>query len=522
MSRALLLAWLALAAPRQALAQGTAFTYQGRLYVGGFPAHGTYDFRFSLWKQASGAGQLGIDLIRPALAVTRGLFTATLDFGTNFPGEGRWLEIAVRTNGAASYGTLAPRQPITSSPYAITARQLTGPLTLAQLPSGSTFASTTPADPQAVAAGLRLISRTPAPAWADGSADGAPSARTDHSSVWTGQEMIVWGGLLGTAFGGPQYSGTGAAYEPEADAWAALTALAAPSARRSHTAEWTGSEMIVWGGFSGTDYLATGGRFDRGNQTWRTVVPSPLAARDSHVAVWTGDRMLIWGGRNDTSTLADGATYDPASAAWTMLIATGAPEARAAATAIWTGDRLIIWGGEGDTSYLGTGAQLGFAGGVPAASWQGISATGAPTGRSGHTAVWTGSRMLVWGGSDLGGKLGDGAAYDPVANAWTPISGAGAPTARDQHDALWTGSEMVIYGGRSAGGATASGAAYDPATDHWRALSNPGAPQARSGSTATWTGTEALFFGGRNNAGGTLSALQRLDPQPAWYLFRKP
>jgi hypothetical protein len=130
--------------------------------------------------------------------------------------------------------------------------------------------------------------------------------------------------------------------------------------------------------------------------------------------------------------------------------------------------------------------------------------------------------MLVWGGVSLGGQVGDGAAYDPLKNTWTPLTATGAPTARDQHNAVWTGSEMVVYGGEIASAATATGAAYDLAADHWRTLSNPGAPLARTEATSAWTGSEVLFFGGRDETGAPLAALQRLNPQPAWYFFRKP
>jgi len=102
-----------------AFAQGTAFTYQGRLNSGASPANGSYDLTFALFSVNSGAGQVGNTITNPAVAVSNGLFTVLLDFGNQFPGANRWLEIGVRTNGAAAYTTLTPRQPITPAPYAI-------------------------------------------------------------------------------------------------------------------------------------------------------------------------------------------------------------------------------------------------------------------------------------------------------------------------------------------------------------------------------------------------------------------
>jgi trimeric autotransporter adhesin len=108
-----------------ARAQGTAFTYQGRLNSGANPANGNYDLTFSVFGVASGVGQVG-STVTNFTAVSNGLFTVTLDFGNQFPGVGRWLEIGVRTNGGGSFFTLSPRQALTPAPYAITAGNLTG------------------------------------------------------------------------------------------------------------------------------------------------------------------------------------------------------------------------------------------------------------------------------------------------------------------------------------------------------------------------------------------------------------
>ena len=100
-------------------AQTTAFTYQGRLEDGGYPASGIYDLRFALFAAPTAGVQQGVTLTQTATAVSNGLFTSTLDFGNQFPGADRWLEIAVRTNGGGAFSTLAPRQALTPTPYAI-------------------------------------------------------------------------------------------------------------------------------------------------------------------------------------------------------------------------------------------------------------------------------------------------------------------------------------------------------------------------------------------------------------------
>ncbi len=122
---------LTLTLSRVALAQTTAFTYQGKLTDAGNPANGNYDLQFKLFDTLSGGAQQGATLVRNPVAANAGVFTVTLDFGTNvFSGAGRFLEIGVRPAGSGSvYTMLAPRQTITSSPYAIqtlNAQQLGG------------------------------------------------------------------------------------------------------------------------------------------------------------------------------------------------------------------------------------------------------------------------------------------------------------------------------------------------------------------------------------------------------------
>jgi hypothetical protein len=106
--------------PATALAQGTAFTYQGKLTVGTNAANGLYDLQFVLNDALSGGNQIAGPLTNSATGVTNGLFTVTLDFGSGvFTGPARWLEVDVRTNGNGAFTTLLPRQAVTPSPYAV-------------------------------------------------------------------------------------------------------------------------------------------------------------------------------------------------------------------------------------------------------------------------------------------------------------------------------------------------------------------------------------------------------------------
>src|SRR5438270_768748 len=130
--------------------------------------------------------------------------------------------------------------------------------------------------------------------WTATSTTNAPNARSSHTTVWTGSEMIVWGGF----FGGIALN-TGGKYNPGADTWTATSTTNAPSARGYPGAVWTSSEMIIWGGWDDFNFLNTGGRYEPGTNSWTatstTNVPS---GRFQHTAVWTGSEMIVWGGWN--------------------------------------------------------------------------------------------------------------------------------------------------------------------------------------------------------------------------------
>jgi hypothetical protein len=103
------------------IAQGSAFTYQGRLNDGATPANGTYVFRFTAVDGPINGNSVGTPVVTPAVDVSNGLFTVTLDFGPGiFNGANRWLNIEVHTNQQnLNFTALTPPQPILPTPYAI-------------------------------------------------------------------------------------------------------------------------------------------------------------------------------------------------------------------------------------------------------------------------------------------------------------------------------------------------------------------------------------------------------------------
>ncbi|MBK7198365.1 MAG: hypothetical protein IPH80_38420 [Myxococcales bacterium] len=110
---------------------------------------------------------------------------------------------------------------------------------------------------------------------------------------------------------------------------------------------------------------------------------------------------------------------------------------------------------------LGRGAELGNEGRYnPATGQWTLIPAGGPSVRSGHTAVWTGTEMIVWGGYGAGGNHDDGGRYDPATGQWTLIS-SGVASARVNHAAVWTGTETIVWGGHD-GADRNDGARFDP------------------------------------------------------------
>src|SRR4029077_11777612 len=134
-------------------------------------------------------------------------------------------------------------------------------------------------------------------------------------------------------------------------------------------------------------------------------------------------------------------------------------------------------------------------------TWTATSTTGAPAARDFHTAVCTGSEMIVWGGYNGISYFNTGGRYNPGTDSWTATSTTNAPEARDQHTAVWTGSEMIVWGGYNGLSYFNTGGRYNPGTNSWVATSISGAPAARGQHTAVWTGGQMIVWGGTDSTG---------------------
>ena len=333
--------------------------------------------------------------------------------------------------------------------------------------------------------------------WAATSLTNVPTAREYSTAVWTGTEMIVWGG-----YNGSSNLNTGGRYNPSTDSWTATSTANAPIPRYGHTAVWTGSEMIVWAGVVNPGgALNTGGKFNPTTNSWTaTSTTNAPSARYAHTAVWTGSEMIVWGG-GWTSLVDTGGKYNPNTNSWTATSTSNAPSSRYGHTAVWTGSEMIVWGGTDGSEFTYdpvTGGRYN----PSTDNWTATSTTDVPRARTDHTAVWTGTEMIVWGGFNFDAShftdFNDGGKYNPSTNSWTATSINNAPGERSAHTAVWSGSEMIIWGGLDFPPPGNTGGKYNPATNNWVGTSTTNAPSPRDGHKAVWTGSEMIVWGGCN------------------------
>lgn len=257
--------------------------------------------------------------------------------------------------------------------------------------------------------------------------------------------------------------------------------------RTGYSATAVGDQIVVWGG--GAAEPVSDGAIYEGE--WRRIPPGPLASRIRHSAVSTGNQVIFYGGTkrraSDHRVTNTAVAFSPDSGEWAELPA--APIAgRSGQAAVWTGQEMIVWGGQSETSEeendLFDGAALDLA----TESWRRIPQGPISRGASAD-AVWTGTEMLVWSGTEA-------ASYDPTSNSWRRASRF--PLAPRANSAVaWNGSELIVWGGIGPCGTCflADGAAYDPESDTWQEL--PPAPlEPRDRHAAVPLPSRGVFFFG--------------------------
>ncbi len=338
--------------------------------------------------------------------------------------------------------------------------------------------------------------------------------RARATVVWTGHELIVWGGA--TDRNQDQLRADGAAYDPATNAWRILP-TAPLSPRLGQAVVWTGTDMIIWGGnddASNTKPHATsdGAAYNPTTNSWTRLSASPLAARTQAIAVWTGDEMIVLGGQPAIVTDAepdftDGAAYDPAKNDWHKL---PLPEPPAHHQLTWDTaaqagpNQLLAWSQWAlsrrtgpNSAELSGGADL-FRFDESSRRWTNVAAA-ANALPSVEEAIWNGEQAIVRGDTVNCGACSRPfipeatALYDPATNSWTRL--LPDPLSSDHMTSTWTGGALFSFNAGSQSGSIVPGDAtvYDPAAKTWAQLKR--APSGCDDSpTPIWTGRAVLMY----------------------------
>jgi hypothetical protein len=263
-------------------------------------------------------------------------------------------------------------------------------------------------------------------------------------TAWTGHELLVWGGAASHEpyRATDQVFATGAAYDPARHRWRKL-APAPISPRAAAASVWTGHELIVWGGFDDITSahphaVSDGASYDPTTDSWSLLPAALLAARAAPIATWTGNRMILLGGRPAAGPFlyTDGAAYDPATRTWTPIPAPVDPLGRKITwtNAVATDHGVLAWAGWTERldlagrmgSYRGGGDMFSY---DPASSlWTYVPPTADALAVVG-SSLWTGDAVFAVGQMDP--CPGDGVPcaggdvtvriYHPATNTWTVV-----------------------------------------------------------------------------------------------------
>ena len=410
-----------------------------------------------------------------------------------------------------------------TSPAAVGAGRSTAPTTLSTPTAIGTFVSSSalsqpaPAVSQGVAApwprpvtypatGPTTVAALRTAAWS--ALPPAPIAvRGSAVGVWTGTQMLVWGGS-----DGDRYYADGAAYDPATRVWTRLPA-APISGRAGADYVWTGRLLFIWGSYGDrTDSVADGAVYDPATRRWTTLPPPPFSGLGQSAAVWTGSTVVLLTSPQRAEPSGNGAdvvnaqSYDPARNAWTPLPKLVLPRDHGLGelSAVAVDGHVFTWAMWSHTVGSANSSSTSF--GVD--SYQFDTAT---TRWSRNTLVpgdsngmlgplWTGREIVVptlsqWCGGCAGPPRinASGVRMDPRASTMRPLPHGPASDLNASY--VWTGAVVLGVGANVQVGSAGPGdtAAWNPGTNAWTTL--PRAPLAADAPVAVWTGTSLLIWG---------------------------
>lgn len=325
----------------------------------------------------------------------------------------------------------------------------------------------------------------------------APIAgRIGAGVVWTGEEMIVWGGISRAK--DIEAAADGAAYDPAADSWRTI----APAPRGvlgdvGTAAAWTGTTAVFWAGNS-PDGPAVGGVYDPSTDAWRRLPGGPLGPREGYTSVWTGTELLIVGGTSgDGFAQPVAAALDPRTGSWRLLPGLNEFVALRPTGAVWTGDQVFLAGArflcpeEGSSCADVTPVFIAYDPTTDRVDE--IDLVGAPldepSGSSFAPVGWFDERVVLSTSNGASARL---VFYEPGTARWDIGAAPPCAAADDGYEqAAWLGDRFVVPCGR------VRIQLYDVASDAWTILAAGRSPlNTRLGSAIAWSGSDLIAWSG--------------------------
>lgn len=327
--------------------------------------------------------------------------------------------------------------------------------------------------------------------------DAPIAGRVGPAGVWTGTEMLVWGGAELLEPSGEAALGDGAAFNPSTGEWRTLAA--APIVGRSYPAAvWTGAELFVWGGSQNGVTLADGAAYDPVADTWRMLPEAPIGDASKGLALWTGEEVIVLTGMRSVDgagvLIGEAAAYDPAANSWRRLADPPGTAMPPYPQAVWTGETVLatLWPHPDErvatpTSSEDTITHVRAAYDVRADSWTILDDdTDNPFLIATPAADQPTASVLAFGGGDVPVHLldGNGALIAEITGRPAELDGYG-----NIPQAVWSGREVLFWSGGDPG------LAFDPTTQQWR--SYPGGDvDPRTDGIILWAGEVMLSWAG--------------------------
>jgi hypothetical protein len=336
------------------------------------------------------------------------------------------------------------------------------------------------ASPDSVSVGS---SEQPSPTWQK-IAKAPIAGRIGAGTVWTGNEMLAWGGVVRA--GSIEAVGDGAAYDPLDGSWRSIRSSPhGVLGGGGQAAVWTGRRALFWAGNS-PDGPAGGAVYNPRTGRWRNLSRGPLGPREGYASAWTGSELIIVGG-----TLGDGlarpiaAGVNPSTDRWHRLPGFGYLEGLRPSGAIWSGDRLFVGGLAYDCSQPGPCTIRPIFLSYDLATDLVEEIDLAPALAASFTPVgWTGTEVFG-SGDDRTSVL----FYDPATDQWR--SGGPAPCDAGERQVAFLGDRYVAACGRDAL------QIYSLASDTWEIVQAGRSPlNSREGSAIAWTGSGLIVWSG--------------------------